>query len=82
MKSSRLGGRSADWNHKVCRLEGIPIGISSGGIIAAAVRVAQRAENDGKMIVVVVPSSSERYLSTWIYANIDAKSDEVPSAAS
>jgi cysteine synthase len=70
-----------DWNHKVCRIEGIPIGISSGGIIAAAVKVAQRAENDGKLIVVVVPSSSERYLSTWIYANVDAKSDELPVAA-
>lgn len=72
---------SLEWNHKVCQQEGIPLGISSGAIVAAAVKIAKRAENDGKMIVAVIPSSSERYLSTWIYADIDAKSDEVPVAA-
>lgn len=72
---------SKEWNHKVCQREGIPIGISSGAIVAAAVKIAKRPENDGKMVVAVIPSSSERYLSTWMYAAIDAKSDEIPVGA-
>ncbi len=57
---------------------GHPPGTRSGAIVAAAVQVAKRAENDGKRVVAVIPSSSERYLSTSMYANIDAQSDEVP----
>ena len=66
-------------NHKVCRIEGIPIGISSGSIVWAAMEVAKRPENKGKLIVAVIPSCAERYLSTWIYEDINAESDPVPS---
>jgi cysteine synthase len=57
--------------------EGIPIGISSGAVVWAALQVAKRPENKGKIIVAIVPSSSERYLSTWLFADIGTESDEI-----
>jgi len=62
---------------QVNQLDGIPVGISSGAIIWAALQLAQRPENKGKQIVVVVPSSTERYLSTWLFADINVDSDNV-----
>lgn len=51
---------------EVIRMEGIPVGISSGAAIAAGLRQAAKEENRGKNIVVIVPSYSERYLSTLL----------------
>jgi cysteine synthase A len=62
---------------EVNRLDGIPVGVSSGAAIWAALQVAKRPENKGKMIVAIVPSSSERYLSTWLFADINTDSDDV-----
>jgi len=60
-------------------LEGIPIGISSGAAVWAALQIAKRPENKGKTIVAIVPSSSERYLSTWLFADIGTESDDISS---
>lgn len=49
---------------EVSRLQGVPVGISSGAALAAALEVGARAKMKGKMIVVILPSHSERYLTT------------------
>src|SRR5882762_286761 len=59
-----------DMSRALARMEGIPGGISSGAAIAAALQIGKRPENAGKTILAIVPSFSERYLSTALFEGI------------
>jgi cysteine synthase A len=66
-----VGNQTAfDTARLVARLEGIPVGISSGAAVAAALDVGRRPENDGKTIVIIIPSFAERYLSTALFEGL------------
>ena len=62
---------------QVAKLDGIPVGISSGAAIWAAIQVSKRPENKGKQIVAIIPSSAERYLSSWLFADLSVESDSI-----
>jgi cysteine synthase A len=61
---------------RLAREEGILAGISSGAALWAAVEVAKKPESEGKMVVVVLPDTGERYLSTWLFEDINEKRAE------
>ncbi len=59
-----------DIARRMAREEGLLVGISSGAAMWAGLQVARRAENKGKLVVVIIPSFGERYLSTPLFANL------------
>src|ERR1700722_2696282 len=68
---------AAPLSKQAAKLDGIPVGISSGAAIWAAIQVSKRPENKGKQIVVIIPSSAERYLSSWLFADVSVESDSI-----
>ncbi|UIJ71583.1 cysteine synthase A [Aurantimonas sp. HBX-1] len=62
----------------VARLEGVPVGISSGAALSAAIKIGQRPEMEGKNIVVIIPSFAERYLSTALFDGLGDEEEAEP----
>jgi cysteine synthase A len=63
-------GDAGQMARRLAREEGILAGISSGAAVWAALEVAKRQENSGKFIVVILPDTGERYLSTWLFQEL------------
>lgn len=68
---------SIEYARRLMREEGILVGISGGAAVAAAARLAEKPENAGKTIVVILPDSGERYLSTALFDGVFTEQENV-----
>jgi len=73
--------QAGEYARMLGREEGILVGISSGAALYAALQVAAREENRGKLIIVIIPSFGERYLSTWLYEEATASAPRIVPVA-
>lgn len=70
---------SVEAARRMAREEGLLIGISGGAAVAQGLKLAARNENAGKLIVVVVPDFGERYLSTFLFEDLRAQAQQLPT---
>jgi cysteine synthase A len=67
--------QAIDMGRRMAKEEGILCGISSGAAVYASIQIAARPENKGKLIVTVLPSTGERYLSTALFAHLNTEAE-------